>query len=126
MAQLDRLRTRKVRIAIDDFGTGYSSLAYVARLPVDIVKIDSSFLQGPAQAGVDSPDWAFTRAIFELVDTLHLQSVAEGVETLEQAAALRSLGHPLAQGYLFGRAMPPQMLDQVLSTSDGVVVEQAV
>jgi EAL domain-containing protein (putative c-di-GMP-specific phosphodiesterase class I) len=125
MAQLDRLRTRKVRIAIDDFGTGYSSLAYVARLPVDIVKIDSSFLQGPDHAGVDSPDWAFIRAIFELVDTLHLQSVAEGVETLEQAEALRRLGHPLAQGFLFGRAMPSEILDQILSTSDGVLVEQA-
>jgi diguanylate cyclase (GGDEF)-like protein len=121
MAQLDRLRTHKVRIAIDDFGTGYSSLAYVARLPVDIVKIDSSFLQGPAHAGIDSPDWAFIRAIFELVDTLHLQTVAEGVETLEQAEELRRLRHPLAQGYLFGRAMSPEMLDQTLSHSDGAL-----
>jgi EAL domain-containing protein (putative c-di-GMP-specific phosphodiesterase class I) len=124
MAQLDQLRAHNVRIAIDDFGTGYSSLAYVARLPVDIVKIDSSFLQGPAQAGVDSPDWAFTRAIFELVDTLHLQAVAEGVETLEQAAAMRRLGHPLAQGYLFGRATASEILDEMLSTSDVAVVDQ--
>jgi EAL domain-containing protein (putative c-di-GMP-specific phosphodiesterase class I) len=123
MAQLDRLRTGRVRIAIDDFGTGYSSLAYVARLPIDIVKIDSSFLQGTDHTGVDSPDWAFIRAIFDLVDTLHLQSVAEGVETLEQAEALRRLRHPLAQGYLFGRAMPPQMIDQTLSHSDGALAQ---
>jgi len=115
MAQLDRLREHNVRIAIDDFGTGYSSLAYIARLPVDIVKIDSSFLQDPALAGpthadVDSPDWAFVRAIFELMDTLHLQTVAEGVETLQQAEALRRLRHPLAQGYLFGRPGPVEGL----------------
>jgi EAL domain-containing protein (putative c-di-GMP-specific phosphodiesterase class I) len=70
------------------------------------------------------PDWPFTRAIFELVDTLNLQTGAEGVETLEQAAALRRLGHPHAQGYLFGRAMPSAILGQMLSTLDVVVVEQ--
>jgi EAL domain-containing protein (putative c-di-GMP-specific phosphodiesterase class I) len=65
MAQLDRLRTHHIRIAIDDFGAGYSSLSYLARLPVDIVKIDSSFAPGLTQG--DSPDWAFSRAIFDLV-----------------------------------------------------------
>jgi EAL domain-containing protein (putative c-di-GMP-specific phosphodiesterase class I) len=118
MAQLDRLREHNVRIAIDDFGTGYSSLAYIARLPVDIVKIDSSFVQGLVRAGVDSADWAFSRAIFDLVATLNLPTVAEGVETREQAAALRRLRHPLAQGYLFGRPMSSDMLGQVLSHSD--------
>jgi diguanylate cyclase (GGDEF)-like protein len=118
MAQLNRLRTHQIRIAIDDFGTGYSSLAYVARLPVDIVKIDSSFVQGLANGGVDSPDSAFLGAIFDLVETLNLPTVTEGVETLEQAEALRGLQHPLAQGYLFGRPMRREMIDQVLSDSD--------
>src|SRR5262245_32235868 len=118
MAQLDRLRTHQIRIAIDDFGTGYSSLAYVARLPVDIVKIDSSFVQGLTHGDVDSPDWAFLRGIFDLVETLNLPTVTEGVETLEQAEALRRLHHPIVQGFLFGRPMQPEMLSQVLFDSD--------
>jgi diguanylate cyclase (GGDEF)-like protein len=119
MAQLDRLRAHHIRIAIDDFGTGYSSLAHLARLPVDIVKIDSSFVQGLTRASVDSPDWAFSRAIFDLVETLNLPTVAEGVETLEQAEVLRRMQRPLAQGFLFGRPMPSELLGQALSDSDG-------
>jgi EAL domain-containing protein (putative c-di-GMP-specific phosphodiesterase class I) len=57
------------------------------------------------------------------MDTLHLQTVAEGVETLQQAEALRRLRHPLAQGYLFGRPMPPQTLDQILSHSNGALAQ---
>ncbi len=119
MAQLDRLRKHHIRVAIDDFGTGYSSLAQLARLPVDIVKIDSSFVPDLVEVGGDSADWAFSRAIFDLVETLNLPTVAEGVETLEQAEALRRMQRPLAQGFLFGRPMPSEMLGQALSDSDG-------
>src|SRR5262249_55265398 len=118
---LQRLRSHNVRIAIDDFGTGYSSLSYVSRLPVDIVKIDSSFIQTPHEPGAEIPDWAFVRAILNVVDTLHLQMVVEGIETLEQAEALRALRYPfaLAQGYLFARPMPPELLGEaLLSDSD--------
>jgi diguanylate cyclase (GGDEF)-like protein len=118
MAQLERLRTHQIRIAIDDFGTGYSSLANVARLPVDIVKIDSSFVQGLSQGDIESPDWAFLRGIFNLVEALNLPTVTEGVETLEQAEALRKLQHPIVQGFLFGRPMKREMLNQILSDSD--------
>jgi diguanylate cyclase (GGDEF)-like protein len=118
MAQLDQLRAHQIRIAIDDFGTGYSSLAYVARLPVDIVKIDRSFVRGLSDGDVDSPEWAFLRGIFDLVETLNLPTVTEGVETLEQAEALRRLHHPIVQGFLFGRPMRRELLDQVLSDSD--------
>jgi diguanylate cyclase (GGDEF)-like protein len=118
MAQLDRLRTHQIRIAIDDFGTGYSSLANVARLPVDIVKIDRSFVQNLTHGDIDSPDWAYLRGIFDLVETLNLPTVTEGVETLEQAEALRRLHHPIAQGFLFGRPMQREMLNQILSDSD--------
>jgi diguanylate cyclase (GGDEF)-like protein len=118
--QLERLRRNNVRIAIDDFGTGYSSLSYVSRLPVDVVKIDSSFIQTPQHSGAGTPDWAFIRAILNVVDTLHLQIVVEGIETVEQAEALRTLRYPfaLAQGYLFARPMPPELLGETLSDSD--------
>ena len=83
------------------------------------MKIDSSFVQGLARANIDSADWAFSRAIFDLVETLNLPTVAEGVETIEQAEALRRMHRPLAQGFLFGRPMPSEMLGQALSDSDG-------
>src|SRR5262249_20639001 len=80
--QLRRLRERGVRVAIDDFGTGYSSLSYVAKLPVDIVKVDKSFTREPA--GGDRAGWAFINAILRLVESLKLLAVVEGVETAEQ------------------------------------------
>jgi diguanylate cyclase (GGDEF)-like protein len=99
--QLRRLRDRGVRVAIDDFGTGYSSLSYVAKLPVDIVKVDKSFTQEPA--GGDRAGWAFINAILRLVESLDLIAIVEGVETAEQAEALRRLRCPLVQGYHFAR-----------------------
>jgi diguanylate cyclase len=117
MDQLYRLRERGVRVAIDDFGTGYSSLANVARLPVDIVKIDSAFVQNPEPFHDAAESWAFTRAILHMVQALHLQAIAEGVETLEQAEALQRLRCPLAQGYLFARPMEPTILTQTLAES---------
>jgi diguanylate cyclase (GGDEF)-like protein len=120
MGQLERLRTHHVRVAIDDFGTGYSSLAYVARLPVDIVKIDSSFLPNLAAAEDGSTPWAFTRALLQLVGSLNLDAVAEGVETLEQAQALRQLHCRIAQGYLFARPMPREVVDRVVAASGTV------
>jgi diguanylate cyclase len=117
MNQLHRLRPYGVRVAMDDFGTGYSSLANVARLPIDLVKIDRSFIQDPRSSGNGSQSWAFTRAVLNLVDALGLPAVAEGVETLEQAEALRRLRCPLAQGYLFARPMPPDVFGRALSHS---------
>jgi diguanylate cyclase len=118
MDQLHRLRGHGVRVAIDDFGTGYSSLANVARLPVDIIKIDSAFVQNPELPETGgSEGWAFTRAILSMVEALRLQAVAEGVETLEQAEALRRLRCPLAQGFLFARPMPASVLSEALAES---------
>jgi len=99
--QLRRLRERGMRVAIDDFGTGYSSLSYVAKLPVDIVKVDKSFTQ--EGAGGDRAGWAFINAILRLVESLDLIAIVEGVETAEQAEALRRLRCPLVQGYYFAR-----------------------
>ncbi|WP_433825157.1 putative bifunctional diguanylate cyclase/phosphodiesterase [Actinoplanes sp. CA-015351] len=107
---LDALRAGGIRIAIDDFGTGYSSLAYLHQLPVDILKIDQSFisrLQDPPRP----QDVSLTRAILELAGSQDLIAVAEGVETAAQAVLLRELHCPLSQGYHFGRPMEPEMIE---------------
>lgn len=91
------------RIAIDDFGTGYSSLSYLKRMPVDIIKIDKSFVHDIA---TDPADAAMIRAVLQMANAFGLETVAEGVETAEQLAFLRSHGCTYAQGYLFGKAVP--------------------
>jgi diguanylate cyclase (GGDEF)-like protein len=114
---LDRLRAHGVRIAIDDFGTGYSSLSYVAQLPVDIVKVDKSFVQGLGPGGPDGQDWAFTRAILQMVASLDKLAIAEGVETADQAAAIRTLRCPLVQGFHYSRPVPAEVIDRALARS---------
>ncbi|GGM14118.1 putative bifunctional diguanylate cyclase/phosphodiesterase [Dactylosporangium sucinum] len=114
---LSSLREAGVRIAVDDFGTGYSSLAYLRHLPVDILKIDRAFTPDGAQA----EEMAFTRAIVELGNSLRLSSIAEAVETPEQAERLRQLDCPQAQGYHFSRPLPADALDEVLTSSNGVL-----
>ncbi|WP_245853462.1 putative bifunctional diguanylate cyclase/phosphodiesterase [Geodermatophilus sabuli] len=103
VTQLLALRTTGVRIAIDDFGTGYSSLSYLRRLPADIVKIDRSFVQ---ELGTGNRSTTLVASIIELARSLHLDVVAEGVETPEQQAVLGRLACSHAQGYLFGRPAP--------------------
>ncbi|HET7686350.1 MAG TPA: sensor domain-containing phosphodiesterase [Candidatus Limnocylindria bacterium] len=100
LERLEALRRLGVRVAIDDFGTGYSSLSYLRRLPLDAVKIDRSFVE---QVTLDPRQAALVRGIVELCHALSLDTVAEGVETAEQARALVGLGCDLAQGYHFGR-----------------------
>ena len=101
------LRDLGVRLALDDFGTGFSSLTYLKRFPVDIVKIDRSFVAG---LGVTHCDTAIVRSVIELAHALSLTVVAEGIERPEQLEALRSLGCDLAQGYLFSPARPQALL----------------
>jgi diguanylate cyclase (GGDEF)-like protein len=103
IVRLHELKRLGVHLAIDDFGTGYSSLAYLRQLPIDTVKIDKSFVDGVAGGPEES---AVARAIIALAITLHLDTVAEGVEQPEQAAALAALGCHLAQGYHFSRPVP--------------------
>ncbi|MEJ7137524.1 EAL domain-containing protein [Amphibiibacter pelophylacis] len=100
---LTRLRRMKVNIALDDFGTGYSSLAQLRLLPINILKIDSSFIQ---QIDSEQPDQTLVAAIIAMARELGLKVVAEGVETQEQLALLKRLGCDFAQGFLTGRPEP--------------------
>lgn len=111
---LRRLKDLGVHLAIDDFGTGYSSLSYLKRLPIDVVKIDQSFIAG---LGRDAEDSAIVAAVVGLTHTLGLRSLAEGVETVEQRRILIDLGCELAQGYLFAR--PASVAQLSLTTTLG-------
>ncbi len=100
---LARLRSRGVRVALDDFGTGYSALHYLTRFPLDVLKIDRSFIDG---IGTGPEHDELLKALVALAGSLGLRTVAEGIETLEQLEFLEAHGCDLAQGFLLGRPMP--------------------
>jgi diguanylate cyclase (GGDEF)-like protein/PAS domain S-box-containing protein len=108
MQQLHDLKALGIRLAMDDFGTGYSSLSYLSRFPVDILKMDRSFV-GSAD------NEALTSAIIALGASLSLEVVAEGIELPEQANSLEELGCELGQGYLFAKPMNSAALAQFLT-----------
>ena len=96
-ADLDELRSMGVRLAIDDFGTGYSSLSYLRELPIEVLKIDKSFVDGIA---VSTQRLALVEVIIRIAKTLGLAVVAEGIESEEQRELLLSMGCHYGQGYL--------------------------
>jgi diguanylate cyclase (GGDEF)-like protein/PAS domain S-box-containing protein len=106
------LKRLGVGLALDDFGTGYSSLGRLKRLPVDELKVDREFVQG---LGTDRHDSAIVSATLAMAAELNLSVVAEGVETFEQLEHLRLLGCPLAQGFLFAEALPPEQFATLLA-----------
>jgi diguanylate cyclase (GGDEF)-like protein/PAS domain S-box-containing protein len=110
-AALAAIKALGVGLAVDDFGTGYSSLAYLQRFPMDVLKIDKSFVDGVAGQGRGA---ALARTIVALGDSLGMFTVAEGVETEAQRAALLALGCRFGQGYLFARPMPPDEVTPLL------------
>jgi diguanylate cyclase (GGDEF)-like protein/PAS domain S-box-containing protein len=115
-----QLRELGVRLAIDDFGSGYSALNYLRRFPMDILKIDRSFVQGVAHM---SHDAALTRAMIAMAGALGLAVVAEGVEETDQLSELQALECGMAQGFLFSRAVGP---DELLDLLDGKALGSAV
>ena len=123
-ATIQSLRALKelgVLLAIDDFGTGYSSLSYLQQFPVDIIKIDKSFIDRLGAPGGESP---LSRAVVTLGNALSIRTVAEGIETSDQLTRLRELGCPYGQGYLFAKPLPANgvtpWLNRLLGPSEDV------
>ena len=108
---LERLKALGIRIAIDDFGTGYSSLAYLKRFPIDKLKIDIAFVRDIV---TNPDDAAIALAIISMAHSLHMQVIAEGVETRAQMAYLRRHRCDEIQGFHFARALPPAQLAQLV------------
>jgi diguanylate cyclase (GGDEF)-like protein/PAS domain S-box-containing protein len=111
--RLSDLKNLDVRLAVDDFGTGFSSLGYLQGFPVDVVKIDRSFIQPLGYENPKQTDWI--SAIIHMARSLDFRTVAEGVEEPEQASILRELGCDEAQGYLFSRPVTAEAIDILLA-----------
>jgi diguanylate cyclase (GGDEF)-like protein/PAS domain S-box-containing protein len=115
-AELRELHGLGVRMAIDDFGTGFSSLGHLRRFPVDMLKVDRSFVQG---VETDAKDAAITANLASLAHSLGLVAIAEGVESEGQMTSVRELGCDLAQGFLFARPVPADELGRMLAEHGG-------
>ena len=111
-AELQRLHERGVRLAVDDFGTGFSSLGQLRHFPVDVIKVDRTFVQG---VGTDAKDTAITANVISLAHALGLIAIAEGIESEEQLASMRRLGCDQAQGYVFARPAPAAEIEALLA-----------
>jgi EAL domain-containing protein (putative c-di-GMP-specific phosphodiesterase class I) len=118
LATLGTLKRLGVRLAIDDFGTGYSSLKYLQQFPVDVLKIDKSFVDGVARGGRDA---ALGRTIVALAETLGLRTVAEGIEEPVQRERLQAMGCDMGQGFLFARPLDATALQALLSEGRSLI-----
>ena len=120
IGMLRALKRLGVRISVDDFGTGYSSLSYLRRFPIDILKIDKSFVR---DVGINGESEAIVRAITALAKSLNLQTVAEGVETKAQRNFLRSEGCDRFQGFYFGKPVDADLLFGTVSAEGEALLE---
>jgi polar amino acid transport system substrate-binding protein len=111
LSLLNSLRSIGVRLALDDFGVGYSSFMYLKSFPIDILKIDKSFIR---DITLNQESQAIIQAILQVAKSLRFKVVAEGVETSEQLASLKKLDCPIMQGYLFSRPVPADKIDTFL------------
>jgi diguanylate cyclase (GGDEF)-like protein len=110
--RLTELKALGVLLAVDDFGTGYSSLNYIRRFPVDILKVDKSFIDGVSEEGEAS---ALTAAVIDLAGILNLTPVAEGIERAEQLESLLALNCDLGQGFFFAKPLAGEALQELLT-----------
>jgi len=115
---LNAIQSRGIRLAIDDFGTGYSSMSLMKQFPIDTIKIDRSFVRDLPK---DSEDQAIAQAIISMGKALGMTVIAEGVETVEQQAFLRSHCCDEMQGYLFSKPLPPRQLASLLRSAPVLV-----
>jgi EAL domain-containing protein (putative c-di-GMP-specific phosphodiesterase class I) len=122
LATLHKLRHFGIRISMDDFGTGYSSLSYLRSFPFDKIKIDQSFVHNLA---TQEDSLAIVRAVTGLGKSLGITTTAEGVETREELALLRSEGCNEVQGYLFSRPLPAAEVEKTLSTARVLMAKSA-
>jgi EAL domain-containing protein (putative c-di-GMP-specific phosphodiesterase class I) len=110
-----KMRDLGIEIALDDFGTGFSSLAYFRTLPLGVIKVDRSFVQGALE---NAGDAAIVRCVVGFAREFGLRVIAEGVETAEQLAFVRRVGCHEAQGYYFGRPVPAAEFARVLHRTE--------
>jgi EAL domain-containing protein (putative c-di-GMP-specific phosphodiesterase class I) len=116
MTILNNLHEQSIRLAIDDFGTGYSSLAYLKYFPVDLLKIDKTFIDDiPFSQG----DMTITATIIAMAHLLGFKVLAEGVETAEQLQFLQQQGCDFYQGYLYSPALPAEDFAALLASNAG-------
>ncbi|MGQ0520874.1 MAG: putative bifunctional diguanylate cyclase/phosphodiesterase [Actinomycetota bacterium] len=118
--KLRRLKELGLKLAVDDFGTGYSSLSYLRSLPIDILKIDKSFVVGVTLGPEQS---AVARAVVKLARTFNLATVAEGIERPDQAAELLAIGADMGQGYWFSRPLAAQAMQEYLDAGRQVLLK---
>ena len=119
-AELDELKEIGVRLAIDDFGTGYSSLSYLLQLPIDVLKIDKSFVTGIAASWRQH---ALVKGIVRLAGTLEVEVIAEGIETETERELLAGMGCQYGQGYLLSVPLPAGQAEELLSLGHGLAPE---
>jgi diguanylate cyclase (GGDEF)-like protein len=119
LATLWKLHGASVRVAMDDFGTGYSSLAYLKKMPIQLLKIDMSFIR---ELDRNPEDRTIVKAIIAMAHTLDVKVIAEGVERVEQRDLLKSFGCDLAQGFLFSKPVPAAEFTTILAENRRMVV----
>jgi EAL domain-containing protein (putative c-di-GMP-specific phosphodiesterase class I) len=115
--QLQAISGHGVRVAIEDFGMGSLPLFNLAKLPIDMFKIDTQFIQSLGGIHETTQNWAFTGAILHLIDSMRVTAVAEGIERAEQVETLRTLRCPLAQGDFFGSPASAAVMGQTLAAT---------